>query len=202
MNKTILRSAAALALFAITLATLSPLDWRPQTIFHADVDRFLAFVLVTLASVVAFPRRWPVIAAAIIAFAGVLELLQALEPTRHARLDDALVKMAGAVIGALLGRGVTEARLLRARYRLLRRRRAIAALERTHDFEDLAVTPGAPIVGIHFSQGDGLLHLRFANGEEAVFNGVSPVEALALAAAPSPADYYADNIRNRHSRAA
>lgn len=202
MNKTILRAAAVLALVAITFATLSPLHWRPQTIISADVDRFIAFAMLTLAAVAAFPRRWPFIAAAIIAFAGLLELMQALSPTRHARLDDALVKMAGAVIGAVLGRAFTEARTLLARYRLLRRRRAIDALERAHDFEDLAVMPGAPIVGIHFSQGDGLLHLRFANGEEAVFNGVSPVEALALAAAPSPADYYAENIRNRHSRAA
>lgn len=201
MNRTPFRILAALALAAIAVVTLSPIGWRPDTVISNDFDRFFAFAVLTLTAVAAFPRRWVWIAVVAIGFAGLLEAMQALQPTRHAQIDDALVKMAGAVIGAIMGRALNEIRVLRARHVGIRRRRAIAAMQYSHDFEDLPVRSRS-IAGIHFSPTDGLLHIRFADGEEALFNGVAPGEALALAAAPSPDDYYAENIRKQHSRAA
>ncbi len=68
-----------------------------------DVDRAGAFAVMALLFVLAYPRQWLLCALLLMLGAGGIELLQFLSPSRHAHLDDAAVKAAGAAIGCLVG---------------------------------------------------------------------------------------------------
>ena len=94
---------AWLALAAIVFVTVSPIALRPHDLLPVEVDRALAFCLLSTLFVVAYPRYWIVVALATVLGAGAIEMLQAFSPSRHPRLDDALVKAAGACIGVLAG---------------------------------------------------------------------------------------------------
>ena len=103
MTRTVLRSLAWIALIAIAAATLSPIGLRPRLPVSVDLERGVAFLLVGLLFALAYPRRiWLAIAVVIIGAFG-LEWLQALRPDRHGRIDDALIKAFGAVIGLTAG---------------------------------------------------------------------------------------------------
>ncbi|UVK45116.1 hypothetical protein BPNPMPFG_000614 [Mesorhizobium sp. AR07] len=94
---------AALALLAIIVfATLSPIQMRPH-IAPANVERALAYVLLGLAMALGFPNRLYQTVIFVVVIAGVLELLQIIDPGRHARLIDALVKAFAGVIGIVVG---------------------------------------------------------------------------------------------------
>ena len=98
-----LRLLAWGALFALAFATLSPIGLRPRLPLPVDIERGLAFLVVGLLFALAYPRRiWWALAILLVGVFG-LELLQMLRSDRHGRLDDALVKAAGAIIG--LGTG-------------------------------------------------------------------------------------------------
>lgn len=93
------RVAALSVLVLITLATLGPVNLRPELTSNADLDRVLGFVVAGLCLGIAFPRwRW-VSAAALVVFAGVLELGQLLTSDRDASGVDWLVKCGGALLG-------------------------------------------------------------------------------------------------------
>ena len=99
MKNTALKILAWLMLAAIVFVTVSPIEWRPPDILPVDVGRALACALFAGLFVVAYPRQWFWIGATMIVGAGLIELLQLATSTRHARVDDALVKAAGAFIG-------------------------------------------------------------------------------------------------------
>ncbi len=92
-----------LALAAIVFVTVSPIRMRPQDFASVDIDRAGAFAVMALLFVLAYPRQWLLCAILLIVGAGSIELLQVLSPSRHAHLDDAAVKAAGAAIGCLFG---------------------------------------------------------------------------------------------------
>lgn len=92
-----------LALAAIIFVTVSPIRLRPQDFAPVDIDRAGAFAVMALLFVLAYPRQWLLCAILLIVGAGSIELLQFLSPTRHAHLDDAAVKAAGAIVGCLVG---------------------------------------------------------------------------------------------------
>lgn len=94
---------AWLGLAAIITVTVSPIGLRPHDLLPVDVDRALAFVVATMFFVMAYPRQWVWIALAMVIGAGGIELLQNLSPTRHPEMHDAMVKAAGASVGAVLG---------------------------------------------------------------------------------------------------
>ena len=95
---------AALILFAaITFATLSPIDMRPH-LGDANMERALAYVLFGLALALGFPARLTQTMLFVCVAAGVLELLQVIDPGRHARLQDAVLKAAAGLIGIAIGR--------------------------------------------------------------------------------------------------
>ncbi|MBZ9761572.1 VanZ family protein [Mesorhizobium sp. CA8] len=95
---------AALALLAlITFATLSPIQLRPH-LGDANMERALAYVLLGLTLAIGFPSRLTQTVLFVCAVAGVLEFLQLLDPGRHARVVDALVKAAAGVVGIVLAR--------------------------------------------------------------------------------------------------
>ena len=110
MTQRILRLAAWLALAAILFVTVSPIGLRPHDVMPVDVDRALAFCVVTALFALSYPRHWLAVGLAIIVGAFAIEWLQELSPTRHARLDDALVKAGGAFVGLCLARLVQGVR--------------------------------------------------------------------------------------------
>lgn len=109
---TLLRIAAWLCLAGIAFATLSPIGLRPTTGLSPSIERFVAFAMVGALFAAAYPR-YILFAALIVLGAAVLfELLQLLEASRHGRLFDASVKIAGGAIG--LAAGSIAGRLLRS----------------------------------------------------------------------------------------
>ena len=98
-----LSRTAALALLAIIIfATLSPIQMRPH-IAEANVERALAYVLLGFALALGFPNRLYQAVIFVAVTAGMLELLQIIDPGRHARLIDAFVKAFAGVIGIVAG---------------------------------------------------------------------------------------------------
>ena len=97
---------AARVLFWVALAyvafvTLSPIADRPETPFGPNVERFVAFAVVSLLLVIGYPRHrlgWFI---GLVVAAGLLEASQGLVDGRHGRLHDFIVKGAGASAGAL-----------------------------------------------------------------------------------------------------
>ena len=58
------------------------------------------------------------------------------------------------------------------------------------------------ISSVYFSQEDGRLRIVMKNGQERLFDGVPAQEALSMVSAPSPGQYYIDNIRTQFRRVA
>ncbi|TPN83847.1 hypothetical protein FJ987_26495 [Mesorhizobium sp. CU2] len=101
----------ALFLFAaISFATLSPIEMRPHLTSDPNVERALAYVLFGVALALGFPNRLvqTLVAAALVA--GVLEALQIIDPGRHARLRDAVLKAVAGFIGIAVGHAIMAAR--------------------------------------------------------------------------------------------
>jgi hypothetical protein len=103
MTSRLIKLLPWLALAAIIFATVSPIRLRPQDFASVDIDRAGAFAAMALLFMLAYPRQWLLCGILVILGAGGIELLQYLSPTRHAHLDDAVVKAAGAAIGCLMG---------------------------------------------------------------------------------------------------
>ncbi|WP_189521253.1 hypothetical protein [Mesorhizobium sp. M1B.F.Ca.ET.045.04.1.1] len=97
------RLAALVMLAAIAFATLSPIQMRPH-LGDANLERALAYALFGLALAFGFRARLVQAMLFVCTVAGVLELLQAIDPGRHARLQDALVKAAAGLMGIAVGR--------------------------------------------------------------------------------------------------
>lgn len=91
----------------IAFATLSPIRDRP-TLAGLQLEHFAAFAAMGLAFALGAPRRTLLIATMMIASAVALESLQLLTPDRHGRVLDAVVKAAGGVCGAGVGRVGTQ----------------------------------------------------------------------------------------------
>ncbi|WP_306222912.1 VanZ family protein [Bosea beijingensis] len=100
-----LRRLAVLLGWAVVLvivaATLSPIEARPHVpMLSANAERFLSYFAAGAALAFAYPRgRWLVLAGIVVVAIG-LEWLQTWEATRHGMPRDAMVKIAGAVLGS------------------------------------------------------------------------------------------------------
>jgi hypothetical protein len=199
------RYLAWLSLAAILFVTVSPIDWRPDDVLPADVDRALACGVFAGLFVLAYPRQWPWVGAAMVLGAGLMELLQELSPTRHARFDDAMVKAMGAFIGVTLGALLASAlkldRPARTRPRLVTPDYRPLRSSGTATMQAVPVT-SRMIEAVYFSPEDGLLRLRFKNGEERLFAGVPYAEVLAMTQSPSPGRFYAEKIRPNYTKIA
>jgi hypothetical protein len=195
--------AAWSALAAIVTVTVSPIQMRPGDILSVDLDRALAFGLLAAILMIAYPRHATGVGVLVVAGAGAIELLQLLSPSRHARIDDALIKAAGAAGGMALALLYNALRVARH----ARRDRAVAveAQRAGHPIEAgmtaLPVT-SRMIDSVHFSSEDGKLRIRMHNGEERLFEGVSEGDVTALVTAPSPGRHYVEEIRTKFKRLA
>ncbi len=199
MNK-IVAIAAWFTFGAIVLFTLSPIQMRPGDIITPDVDRAMAFFLLSTLFATTFPKRILLIAVLTVMAAGGLELMQHLSPTRHGELSDALFKAAGGLAGAGLA-------YLISFLRKSGRDTPDAVWNVADQMGPLPNETGFSVMSrmidsIYFSQEDGQLRIKMHNGEERLFKGVDEAEAIAFVSADSPGRYYTNNIRSKYERVA
>src|SRR4030095_11164975 len=83
----------------IAFATLGPAEQRPHSNLGQNGEHALAFVLLGLAFGLAYTRDRRRTAALVLAFTGLIEVLQFLAPGRHARLEDFVVDALAASLG-------------------------------------------------------------------------------------------------------
>ena len=98
-----MRAVAWLLLAFIFFVTISPIDLRPSTLTSVNLDRALAYAFTGMFFSIAYPKNWKTIAMLLVLGAAGFEFLQEFQPTRHARMDDALVKASGALLGIAIG---------------------------------------------------------------------------------------------------
>jgi hypothetical protein len=93
------RFAAWFGLALIVLVTISPIDVRPSDLTTADLDRALAFVVMSAVFIIAYPRRVLVISVLLFLAAFFIELTQFAAVTRHPQMQDAVIKSLGVIMG-------------------------------------------------------------------------------------------------------
>lgn len=90
-----------LLLAALFIVTVCPIEGRPVSHAPVSLERFGGFALLGFLFAVGYPQyRWLALVLTVAA-AGTLEVLQMIQPTRHGRLADFLVKAAGCGVGWL-----------------------------------------------------------------------------------------------------
>lgn len=99
----ILRVLPWLLLAAIAFVTLSPIGLRPVTDAPPNVERAAAFAVLGAAFALGYPNRLGRVMVLVCAAAVGLEALQYVAAGRHARIGDAVVKLAGGLVGVLVG---------------------------------------------------------------------------------------------------
>jgi hypothetical protein len=100
------RVAAWLVLAAVAVATLSPLDARPNSGFVPDIERLASFLAVGILFGLGYPKRWIAVLGLLLAGIFGLEALQLLLPDRHGQIADAAFKSAGCSLGLMAGAAV------------------------------------------------------------------------------------------------
>lgn len=110
MRKVSFRLLAVVALLVLGAMTLGPLGLRPHTPLPHQLEHAIGFGVFGLLLGVAFRPRWLLIAVAVVAVAGGLELLQLIIPNRDARLLDFLVKASAGCIGIFVIFGADKLR--------------------------------------------------------------------------------------------
>jgi hypothetical protein len=98
-----IRIAAWASLTFIAIVTVGPIGVRPVTGLSPQIERLCAFIVVGALFAAAYPRHIFLAAFVVLGAAALFEVLQVLEPSRHGRVFDAAVKMAGGVIGLCAG---------------------------------------------------------------------------------------------------
>lgn len=102
-SQNLLRLLAWIALGVIVLSTLTPNELRPQSGLPVQWERLLAFAVVGFLLAIAYPRQLLVITVVVLGVAVLLEALQLLTPSRHGRVFDLAVKLAGGSAGMVAG---------------------------------------------------------------------------------------------------
>ena len=195
--------AAWSAFAVIVFVTLSPIQMRPGDLLSVDMDRALAFGLLVSVFMIAYPRHAMAVGLFVVFSAVATEALQLLSPSRHARVDDALIKAGGAIAGMAFAFLYNASRVARhaRRARVIAGRVAAASAGAGAGMTALPVRSGM-IDAVYFSPEDGKLRVRMQNGEERLFQGVGLADAEALVQAPSPDRHYVDVIQAKFRRAA
>lgn len=193
--------AAWSALAAILFVTVSPISMRPSDFLPVNVDRALAFSVLSGLVAFAYPRYWKWAILAAVVGPGALELLQEFSPTRHAHLEDAVYKTAGALIGIPFGIAANEFIKAISSYRRRAARKLVFQQFGAGRVQHVAVK-SRMIESIYFSPENGQLYIGLSNGLERLFEGVTETEVRAISEAPSPGNYYLDEFKARHKRAA
>jgi VanZ family protein len=100
-------SIAAWAVLAfIAYATISPIQARPTLPTSTGFEHFTAFAVLGLLFCLAYPRHFALVCLIVLGSAVLLEIMQLLTPDRHGRIQDAIEKMAGGLVGIVVGRAI------------------------------------------------------------------------------------------------
>ncbi|THV12780.1 VanZ family protein [Rhizobium rhizophilum] len=97
------RFAAWTGLALIVFVTILPIDARPSTVTTTDLDRALAFIVMSGLFIIAYPRRALAISIALFLAAFLIELTQFASVTRHPQMHDAVIKALGVMVGVIGG---------------------------------------------------------------------------------------------------
>jgi VanZ family protein len=99
--KLILKVCCIAALVLLVFVGLGPSQWQPRSGLGWEIDHFVGYFVLTLIFCLAWPR--PVaVGGALIVFAVLLEILQALTPDRWSNLWAALYSALGAMAAAVI----------------------------------------------------------------------------------------------------
>jgi apolipoprotein N-acyltransferase len=98
--QTLFRLAFWGLLATLIFVTLSPIGLRPE-VGPANMERAVAYALFGIVATLAYPRHRFAILLVVVAVAGLLELGQGLDPSRHGRLADFAVKAGSGAAGWL-----------------------------------------------------------------------------------------------------
>jgi VanZ family protein len=90
----------------IVYATISPIQDRPTLPTSTSLEHLAAFAVLGALFSLAYPRQVALVCLIVLSSAVLLELLQLLTPDRHGRVPDAIEKMAGGVVGIVVGRAI------------------------------------------------------------------------------------------------
>lgn len=101
------RLLAWLALAAIAVTTISPLQDRPH-FGPANLERVTAFLIMGSLFGFAYRDHWLRTILLVAVAAGSLELAQLVTPDRHAQFSDASLKAIAGMVGVLGGAAVAE----------------------------------------------------------------------------------------------
>ena len=100
-------SVAAWALLTlIVYATISPIHARPMLFASTSLEHFAAFAVLAALFCFAYPRHIALVCLLVLGSALLLEFMQLLTPDRHARIQDAIAKMAAGSAGLVTGRAI------------------------------------------------------------------------------------------------
>ncbi len=94
---------AWLLLAAIAFVTLAPIGLRPNSGYSPTIERFAAFAAVGLCFALAYPRQLWLIVVIVMGAAIAFEALQLVSASRHGRVFDLAVKLAGGGFGIAVG---------------------------------------------------------------------------------------------------
>ena len=103
MSQKLLTIAAWTLLALIASVTVSPIRDRPTLHTSASLEHLAAFAVVGVLFCLAYPRRIALVCLIVLGSAVLLELAQLLTVDRHGRVQDTVEKMAGGVLGILVG---------------------------------------------------------------------------------------------------
>ena len=87
---------------AIIVISLVPPSLRPETDVPHDLEHFAIFIATGVAFGVGYSRTPGFVSAALLIFAGAIELAQIAVPGRHARLSDFIVDSLAVCLGAAI----------------------------------------------------------------------------------------------------
>jgi VanZ family protein len=97
--------ACASTLIALAVLSLLPRDNVPRTELGGHWDHILAYASTALLFAISAHRRsWPIILLALIAYAGVLEVLQSFVPGRTSQIGDFSYSAVGVITGFIVVR--------------------------------------------------------------------------------------------------
>ena len=94
--KAVAKFCSVAAIVLVVLAALGPANWAPRTELGWEMDHFLGWFAITSLVCFAWPRPF-VVGGALMAFAALLEGLQAFTPNRSANLLAAVCGAGGAL---------------------------------------------------------------------------------------------------------
>jgi VanZ family protein len=103
-----LTGLAAWGLLAfIAYATISPIQDRPTLpATSTSFEHIAAYAVLGLLFCLTYPRQAALVCLIVLGSAMLLEILQLLTPDRHGRIQDAIEKIAGGVVGVVVGRAI------------------------------------------------------------------------------------------------